>query len=304
MARHRKGRPVHGILLLDKPQGATSNRALQQAKRALNAQKAGHTGSLDPLATGLLPLCFGHGTKVSAYLLDADKTYDAELNFGCTTTTGDSEGEICEEFSTAHLSEKLIQQALDRFLGEIEQVPPMYSALKQNGQPLYKLARQGIEVPRQSRAVTIFALERIYLTGVRLGVRVHCSKGTYIRTLAEDIAKSLNCGAHLTKLRRTSVGPFGIDGAVTLEQLGSAGADDGANDNLLLPLDSALNHLPAVELSADLAQQVTHGISVNVESSAAKGMVRIYEHGQRFLGVGEIIDNGLVAPRRIMCESG
>lgn len=303
MGRRRKGRVLDGILLLDKPSGITSNRALQQAKRAFNAQKAGHTGSLDPLATGLLPLCFGNATKVSAYLLEADKTYEAELSLGSTTTTGDAEGELEQEFSTEHLTSALIDEVLLQFLGTSQQIPPMYSALKRDGQPLYKLARQGIEVDRASRTVTIHELTRLYFEGNKLGVRVRCSKGTYIRTLAEDIATALDCGAHLSKLRRTSLGPYQISDAVGIETISLADSATGDQDHLLASIDSALSHLPEVRLHADCVQFVTRGNPVPIAEAVPQGMVRMYAQERRFIGIGEIIGDGRVTPRRIMCES-
>lgn len=303
MGRRRKGRVLDGILLLDKPTGLTSNQALQQAKRAFNAQKAGHTGSLDPLATGLLPLCFGNATKISAYLLDADKTYEAELNFGSTTTTGDAEGELTGEFATEHLTTALIDAALLEFVGESQQIPPMYSALKRDGQPLYKLARQGIEVPRASRDVTIYELTRLYFENRKLGISVRCSKGTYIRTLAEDIAKTLNCGAHLSRLRRTSLGPYSIEDAVETQAINATDCANGEEDGLLVSIDSALTHLPAVSLTPDGAEFVTRGNPVQITERGASGMVRMYGPPRGFLGIGEIIGDGRVTPRRIMCES-
>lgn len=303
MTRRRKGRQVDGILLLDKPLGLSSNAALQKVKRAYNAQKAGHTGSLDPLATGLLPLCLGHGTKVSSFLLDAQKSYEAELLLGQTTSTGDSEGEVLTERACTGIDLAAIDDVLSRFTGEITQIPPMYSALKRDGQPLYKLARQGIEVPRDPRAVTIFELERVFYHGASLTIRVRCSKGTYIRTLAEDVGEALGCGAHLKKLRRTAVGPFRIEDAITLEELCADELSMPARDALLLQIDGALNHLPEVNLSLLSAQFVTQGNPVNIPQRSLRGLVRMYAVDRTFLGIGEIIDGGRLAPRRIFCQT-
>ncbi|MEM7466583.1 MAG: tRNA pseudouridine(55) synthase TruB [Pseudomonadota bacterium] len=297
MGRRRKGRPINGILLLDKPTGITSNAALQTAKRALNAQKAGHTGSLDPLATGLLPLCFGEATKVSAYLLDADKSYEAEILLGITTTTGDSDGEVVKQNEVGHLTHAELSEVLKDFEGEIEQVPPMYSALKKDGQPLYKLARRGVEVARDARTIRIFALELLSFDGRAARVRVHCSKGTYIRQLAEDIGSALHTGGHITALRRTEVGPFKLDGAIKIEELDKDLAQIEAK---LLNPDQALGKFPAVSMTLDSANNVMHGAVVRISAAPKRGMVRMYDSQARFLGIGEITADGCVAPRRIM----
>ena len=303
MGRRRSGRDVNGIVLLDKPLGMSSNAALQAVKRVFNARKAGHTGSLDPLATGLLPLCFGEATKVSAYLLDADKAYDAEIRLGVTTTTGDSEGQIKAERATDHLDESKVRQILARFVGEIEQIPPMYSAIKKDGQPLYKLARKGIEVERSPRRVTISKLELLDWDKDYLKVSVCCSKGTYIRTLAEDIGSALECGAHLLSLRRTASGPFSLDAATELGTLEESSGDAPALDAFLLPTDAALTALPSVLLDEDTADFVTRGNKVKLAEQLRQGMVRMYGPTEIFLGIGEITAEGCVAPRRIMCGS-
>ncbi len=294
-------RDVSGILLLDKPLGMTSNEALQKVKRYYKARKAGHTGSLDPLATGMLPLCFGEATKVSAFLLDADKRYRLGATLGVTTETGDSEGAVIEERPVPPLDETKVEEALARFRGEIEQIPPMYSALKHEGERLYNLARKGVEVKREPRRVTIHALELIAMGDDWLELEVHCSKGTYVRTLAEDIGEALGCGAHVSELRRTQVGPYDDpDAMVTMEQV-EAAAEEGfaALDALLLPIESALAHWPAVTLNEDSAYYLRQGQPVLVPRAPTSGMVRLFEAAGRFIGAGEIQDDGRVAPRRL-----
>ena len=302
MGRRRKsGRNVRGILLLDKPLGITSNSALQDVKRLFKAQKAGHTGSLDPLADGLLPVCFGAATKVSAFLLDADKHYLVRVKLGVTTATADAEGEVLETKPVDGISESDIQRVVAEFAGDIEQIPPMYSALKHKGERLYKLARDGIEVEREPRQVTIHSITMQGYSESEFDLDVHCSKGTYIRTLAEDIGKKLGCGAHVTALRRTGVGPYGADSMVTMEQIQQL-AEEGfsALDELLLPIDSALAAWPEVKLTADGTFYVKQGQPVLVPNAPTDGMVRIYDANGSFMGAGEILDDGRVAPRRMM----
>jgi tRNA pseudouridine55 synthase len=302
MGRRRKsGRNVRGIPLLDKPLGITSNSALQDVKRIFKAQKAGHTGSLDPLADGLLPICFGAATKVSAFLLDADKHYLVRVKLGVTTTTADAEGEVLETKPVDGISESNIQNVLPEFTGDIEQIPPMYSALKHKGERLYKLARDGIEVEREPRQVTIHNITMHGYSAPEFDLDVHCSKGTYIRTLAEDIGKKLGCGAHVTALRRTGVGPYGADNMVSMEQIKQA-AEDGfyALDDLLLPIDSALDAWPEVKLTPDGTFYLKQGQPVLVPNAPTEGMVRIYDADGAFMGAGEILDDGRVAPRRMM----
>ena len=305
--RKNKGRNVSGVLLLDKPQGCSSNHILQKVKRLFGAAKAGHTGSLDPLATGMLPVCFGEATKISAFLLDADKRYHLKCQLGVNTTTGDAEGEVVDTQDVSAISEKMVKKVLPEFLGEIEQVPPMYSAIKHNGERLYKLARQGIEVERKARQVTIYDIEYISLDWEQqeaeqrliLELEVHCSKGTYVRTLVEDIAKKLNCGAHITSLRRLSVGPY--DGnMLTIEQLETM-AEQGVDrlDSCLQPVDSGVSNWPDVHLTSDAAFYVQQGQPVMVPQAPTQGWVRIYDQ-DHFLGLGEIQDDGLVAPRRMI----
>ena len=302
MGRQRqRGRNVQGILLLDKPLGITSNAALQQVKRLFRARKAGHTGSLDPLADGLLPICFGSATKVSAYLLDANKQYRVKVRLGITTTTADAEGEVLETRPTEDITEQALCSVLSGFVGQIQQLPPMYSALKHKGERLYKLARQGIEVEREPRPVTIHALELLSSDLPEVELDVHCSKGTYVRTLAEDIGEALGCGAHVSALRRTGVGPFGIEGIVTMETL-EAKAEEGldALDQLLLPVESALADWPEVRLSGDAAYYLRMGQPVLVPKAPTEGWVRLYAGEGKFLGVGQIQDDGKVAPKRLM----
>ena len=299
--RHQNLRRVNGILLLDKPPGLTSNAALQVVKKMFAARKAGHTGSLDPLATGLLPLCFGEATKISGFLLDADKDYRVTCKFGERTTTGDAEGEVISQRPLDGLSEKQVRKAMENFVGDIEQIPPMYSALKHKGERLYKLARQGIEVEREARQVTIFELELLDFNAPLAELRVHCSKGTYVRTLVEDIGELLGCGAHVAGLRRVGLGPFDDPQMIDIETLETVAADGHyALDQLLLPLESGLAQWPHVRLTGDAAFYLRQGQPVLVPRAPTTGWVRLYEGESRFLGMGEILDDGRVAPRRLM----
>lgn len=303
--RHRQGRNIDGILLLDKPPLLTSNEALQRAKRLYRAAKAGHTGSLDPLATGLLPLCFGGATKFSTFLLDADKRYRVRVHLGVTTTTADAEGEILETKSTEGVDESALLAVLAGFRGPIEQLPPMYSAVKHQGERLYKLARKGIEVERQPRTVTIHALELRDFALPECELDVHCSKGTYVRTLAEDIGAMLGCGGHVVGLRRTGVGPYIEPESpfVTLDDLEAmADREDGlaTMDALLLPLETALGHWPAVRLSEDAAFYLRQGQAVLVPQAPTEGLVRLQDPSQKFIGVGYILEDGKVQPKRLL----
>ena len=298
--RVRKGRPINGILILDKPLGMSSNQALQKVKRLFQAQKAGHTGNLDPLATGVLPICLGEATKVSAFLLDADKRYIARIKLGQRTTTADSEGEVIDTRPVPVLTEADIRQALHGFVGEIEQVPPMHSALKINGQPLYKLAHQGIVIERKSRRITIYGIELLGMEGDTLEIDVRCSKGTYIRTLAEDLGEVLGCGAHLSGLQRTEAGPFLYEDAIEmaeLEHLAEEGVE--ALDELLEPMEDALYDWQDVVLSADAAHYLGMGQAVMVPNAPSEGLVRLFDKQDTFLGVGIIADDGKVAPKRL-----
>ena len=302
--RNNHLRPVNGILLLDKPAGITSNAALQTVKKLYRARKAGHTGSLDPLATGLLPLCFGEATKISGFLLDADKDYQVTCKLGERTTTGDAEGELIAERPFAAITGKNVLKAMQGFIGDIEQIPPMYSALKHKGERLYKLARQGVEVEREPRPVTIYEMDMLDFSLPEATFRVHCSKGTYVRTLIEDLGEVLGCGAHVVGLRRLGVGPFDSSGMVSLETLEALAANGMAGlaelDKLLLPLERGLTHWPDVRLSGDAAFYLRQGQPVLVPNAPTDGWVRIYEGESSFMGMGEILDDGRVAPRRLM----
>lgn len=300
MARRKRGRRIDGILILDKPQGYSSNGALQQCRRALDAQKAGHTGALDPLATGVLPVCFGEATKFSQYLLDAEKAYLATICFGETRTTGDAEGEVVETSNASHLTAESVEQAMQGFKGAIKQVPPMYSALKKDGQPLYKLARQGIEIEREARDVVIEAFDMLdFIPGERAfcQVFVRCSKGTYIRSLAEDLGASLGVGAHLTALRRTEAGPFDLSDAMTLEQVQSAGQDLVAR---LLPIDAGLQYLTRLTLGEQEIEKLLQGQRVNVLNNANSGIVRVARASGEFVGLAKASEDGEIAPLRMI----
>jgi len=302
--RHSNLRRVNGILLLDKPSGMTSNAALQTVKRLYRARKAGHTGSLDPLATGLLPLCFGEATKVSGFLLDADKRYRVVCKLGERTTTGDAEGEVLETRPVEGVTGAQLRKVLEGFVGEIEQIPPMYSAVKHKGERLYKLARQGVEVEREARKVDIHSLELRDFSQPLFEIDVHCSKGTYVRTLVEDIGELLGCGAHVTALRRLAVGPFDDSQMIDMEMLEATAAESmAALDRLLLPMESGLAQWPGVRLSGDAAFYLRQGQPVLVPQAPTEGWVRLYEGETRFLGMGEILDDGRVAPRRLMTAS-
>ncbi len=296
MSRRKSGRNIHGILLLDKRLGVSSNRALQEVKRLLNANKAGHTGSLDPLATGLLPLCFGEATKVSAMMLDDNKRYQVVVKLGVMTDTGDAEGKVIEEKPVPELSLAEIESCLHSFTGEIDQVPPMYSALKHNGRKLYELAREGKTIERKARRITIFDLQLLYATADSLKLDVLCSKGTYIRSLAEDIGHYLGCGGTVTELRRTQAGQFNIEHAFTIEQLQEM--DFEALTNCLIEVDKPLETIPAIELSTKQASLIKHGQQIEIEVEANQGMVRMYSK-QVFLGLGEMLLNGKLVPKRI-----
>ncbi len=309
MGRRRRGRPVDGILVLDKPQGLSSNRALQTAKHLYFAAKAGHTGSLDPLATGVLPLCFGEATKFSQYLLDADKAYESTFVLGTVTASGDAEGEVLDTRDASAVSEADVAAALEAFRGEIEQVPSMFSAIKQDGQPLYKLARKGIEVERKSRRVVIKQLDLLDFRGgeaAEVDIYLECSKGTYVRSIAEDLGKALGCGAHVSALRRTSAGPFRLEDSVTLATLEALKENEelAQMDDLLLPADTAVRALPLVELSESGGFYMRQGQPVRVPNAPRDGMVRIALETGEFLGVGEILDDGRVAPRRLIVTGG
>lgn len=303
--RGKRGRQVDGVLVLDKPQGCTSNEILQRVKRMFGADKAGHTGSLDPLATGVLPLCFGEATKFSQFLLDADKAYVVKAQWGAKTTTADADGEVIETCPTDELTREALLDTLPRFMGEIEQIPSMYSALKVNGQPLYKLARQGVEVERAARRVRIDQLDLLDFDNVHFSLFVRCSKGTYIRNLVEDIASAMGNLAHVVELRRTQAGAYRLDQAVTVEMLVHALESGGhqALDSLLLPLGSSADHWPALQLTENTAFYLRNGNPVQVPGAPAQGWVKLIGPEQEFIGVGEIEDDGKVAPRRLVSHS-
>ncbi len=300
--RRARGRDVSGILLLDKPPGMTSNAALQKVKRLFNAKKAGHTGSLDPIATGVLPICLGEATKVSGYLLDANKGYQVTIKLGEKTSSADIDGELVERRPVPEISDEYLNEVLENFLGDIQQVPPMHSALKVDGRPLYKLAHQGIEIERKSRQVTIYNIELLAKRHDELALDVLCSKGTYIRTLAEDIGEALGCGAHVAVLRRTVVGEFVLANTVTLEQLEARAEREGgeALDQYLLPIDSALMDWPEILLSDDLVFFLRQGQPVQVPKAPVHGLVALFNKQKQFLGIGHILDDGRVAPKRLV----
>lgn len=308
MARRSKGRFIDGIVLLDKATGMSSNFALQRVKRFFNANKAGHTGALDPLATGMLPICLGEATKFSQHLLDSDKRYLVTAKLGQRTDTSDSDGEVVQtrplEFTKAQL-----MSALEHFRGDTLQVPSMYSALKYQGQPLYKYAREGIEVPREARPITVFELNFIGLEGDELTLDIHCSKGTYIRTIIDDLGEMLGCGAHVIMLRRTQVAHYPYDKMVTLEQLEALVAKaqeqqldpSSLLDSLLLPMDTAVADFPEVNVPDASAAYLMQGQAVRVANLEANKLVRItLGTARRFVGIGEMNDDGLLAPKRLV----
>lgn len=305
MNRRTRGRNVNGILALDKPAGMTSNEVLQEVKRLYRARKAGHTGSLDRTATGLLPLCFGEATKFSALLLEADKRYRARCRLGIRTSTGDAAGEVLETRPVPQLDRAGVEAVLERFRGPIEQVPPMYSALKHQGQRLYELAYRGIEVERSPRTVTIHELVLLGLGPDEFEIDVLCSKGTYIRTLAEDIGAALGCGAHVVELRRTAAGPFRAEDMLTLTAVrAAAAAGEASLDRLLMGTDTMLRDVPAVVLQEALAFYLRQGQPVLVPRAPTRGRVRLYDESGAFLGTGEVLDDGRIAPRRMFRHDG
>ena len=301
MAKRKKGRSIDGIVILDKAIGISSNRALQKVKRIFDAQKAGHTGSLDPLATGVLPLCLGEATKVSQFLLDSDKKYRAKLKLGIRTDSGDSEGKVFESCTDFQISEQQIEEALTSFKGEIKQVPPMYSALKVNGVPLYKIARRGQTIERKARRINVYSIELTAFEVDELEIEIACSKGTYIRTIADDLGQALGCGAHISALRRTQAGVFTEADCITTEMLKEEFEANGlsAIDGHLIPMDKAIKDLPEVVLPSITARCIKNGQSVLVRHLPEKGLVRLYEEEQ-FIGIGCINDDGKVAPRRLI----
>lgn len=297
----RKRVPVHGVLLLDKPVGLSSTQALSAAKRLLNAEKAGHTGTLDPFATGLLPLCFGEATKFAQDLLEADKTYEATIHLGISTTTGDTEGEVIDT-RAVNVSAEQIQTVLKQFQGPILQVPPMYSALKRDGKPLYEYARAGITLEREARAVTIHQLDLVAFETPYVKIRVRCSKGTYIRVLGEDIGSALGCGAHLSALRRTGLGKLALSTARTLTELESY--EESARGDLLLPIDALLSDLPFINLPEELASRFLQGQRLSLAKEGLSpqffsALCKVYQD-ERILGVAEITEDGVLQPKKLV----
>ena len=299
--RRRKVRNISGIVVLDKANGLSSNAALQEVKRLYEANKAGHAGSLDPLATGVLPVCLGEATKVSQFLLDSDKRYRARIKLGIRTDTGDSEGSIIERNEGIRVSREAIERALTKFKGEVEQVPPMHSAIKMNGVPLYKLARKGITVEREPRLVTLYQICLVEFVHSELELEISCSKGTYIRTIADDLGQELGCGAHVIELRRTQAGVFTEKDSISSEELALEKENRGLDkiDQFLIPMDRAIQDLPEVNLPSITASHVKNGQAVLVRHLPKNGLVRMYEDEQ-FIGIGSIDDDGKVAPKRLI----
>ncbi len=293
-------RKVDGVLLLDKPAGLTSNAALQKAKRLFRAEKAGHTGTLDPFATGLLPLCLGEATKFSQFLLDADKVYLAVVKLGIRTSSGDLDGEVIAT-RPVNISEASLCQALEGFMGEIEQVPPMHSALKHQGRPLYEYARKGIEIERKARRVVVRALSLETFEGDSCTLRVHCGKGFYVRALADDLGEVLGCGAHLVGLRRLAVGGFSLDNAMTLQELEVM--PEAMRDARLLPPDGLIAELPGLSLDVESTWQISHGQAVWIPRLRVGEIYRLYGPHQDFLGVAEVNQDGKLAPKRLVVQA-
>lgn len=298
----KKGRNIDGIILLDKPQGASSNRVLQQVKHYFQANKAGHTGALDPLATGMLPICLGDATKFSQYLLDADKSYLVTAKLGERTDTSDAEGKVVAK-NIVNLELSTILAALPHFTGKLQQVPTMFSALKHQGKPLYEYARAGINIEREARPITIFSLQFIEYQAPYLTLSVHCSKGTYIRTLIDDLGEYLGCGAHVTMLRRTKVANYPYEKMVTIEQLAAlAEQQDLAQlDHLLLPMDTAITGLEQLMVSNEIAQKLIFGQRIKMAESATSGLKAVYDGDKKFIGVAEVIGN-VLHPRRMVSQ--
>jgi tRNA pseudouridine55 synthase len=303
--RNKKGRDITGIVIVDKPTGRSSNHVLQQIKRLFDAKKAGHTGSLDPLATGVLPICLGEATKVSSYLLDSDKRYHVTCQLGVITDSGDSDGKVLTTSSIPDFTEQNLLDLIPKFIGEQHQVPPMYSALKYQGQPLYKLARQGIEVERKSRLITIYDIQLLSYTEDTITLDVRCSKGTYIRTLVEDIASELGCGGHVTMLRRVEAAGYQQQQALTVEQFEQL-AEQGpqALDNVLLPTENALPSWPSVVATEEMVTALRFGQTIKVEQDFESANIRLFDENQQFIGLGEMSQEGIVAPKRVFVLAG
>ena len=300
-----RGRAIDGVIVLDKPAGLSSRQALNKVNDVIHARKIGHTGSLDPLATGVLPLVLGNATKFSQYLLDADKEYEVTAKLGVATDSGDADGEVLSERPVNQLSLNRIETALESYRGEIMQIPPMFSALKHEGQPLYKLARKGLEVDREARKQTIFKNRILSFEDDELRLHLHCSKGTYVRTLIHELGEDLGCGAHVCALRRTRAGPFDSSEMVTMAQLKEA-KDQNSIDQLLKPVESTIGHWPLLEINKVAAFYVRQGQPIAVSHTLESGWVGLFEQGSdksqqaNFLGVGEILDDGRIAPRRLI----
>ncbi|WP_109127864.1 tRNA pseudouridine(55) synthase TruB [Aggregatibacter segnis] len=303
MSKPRKrGRDIHGVFLLDKPQGMSSNDIMQKVKRIFQANKAGHTGALDPLATGMLPICLGEATKFSQFLLDADKRYLVTAKLGERTDTSDAEGQIVET-RDVNVKTPEILTALEQFRGDILQVPTMFSALKHNGKPLYEYARQGITVEREARPITIFKLNFIEYNAPYLTLEVHCSKGTYIRTLVDDLGEALGCGAHVTMLRRTAVADYPTEKMLDWHALQSLAEqqDLALLDALLLPMDTAVAKLPTLTLNESQTQGIGFGQRIKFDNlNRLQGQVRLFSHENRFLGVAVIDENNVIRPQRLV----
>lgn len=302
-ARRRRGLPINGVLLLDKPQGISSNHALQRVRRLFQAQKAGHTGTLDPMATGLLPVCFGEATKFSSYLLEADKVYRTFVSLGEITDTGDADGEVIERRAVPTLEASDIERVLGDFRGEIEQIPPMHSALKHQGKPLYQLAREGKTIARAPRCVTVYATRLIGCEPAGFELEVTCSKGTYIRTLAEDIGAALGCGAHISALRRLKTGPFQAIDMLDFAAL-DAELEEAGREQALLPMDVLVAHLPRLDVDDVTAQRVLNGQRARVDTAGLSedGLVRLYRDAA-FLGLVAVMAAGEIAPRRLVATA-
>lgn len=300
--KHHFHRDIEGIFLLDKPLGISANAALQQVKRIFAAEKAGHTGSLDPLASGMLPVCFGEATKFSQFLLNSDKRYWVIAQLGVKTNTGDAEGEVVEEKAIENFSEQTLNAVLEKFRGDIMQIPSMFSALKHQGRPLYEYARNGITIEREARPVTIYELNLLERTAQTLTFDISCSKGTYIRTLVEDIGDALGCGAHVTALRRLNAGPYHESQMMTIETLEKLQqpGDYSTLDQHLLPVDSAISDWISVTISDPALYYLRRGQPVIISNAPTSGWIRLISSQKKFLGVGEILDDGRVAPRRLV----
>ena len=302
--RRRKGRSISGIIVLDKAVGLSSNKALQEVKWLFEANKAGHTGSLDPLATGVLPLCLGEATKVSQFLLNSDKRYRARIKLGIRTDSADSEGQVIAQCDEVNVSREQVEQALQSFKGETQQIPPMHSALKVDGVPLYKLAREGKTISREARSICVYELELTDFQGDEIELEITCSKGTYIRTIADDLGQDLGCGAHIIALRRLQAGAFTEADCVSTDALREVKEKHGMDclDQNLIPMDRAIEDLPEVNLPSIAASQFKNGQSVLVRHLPEEGLVRLYEEEQ-FIGIGCIDDDGKVAPKRLILTS-